>query len=51
MSVDVGRDYRIQISKKMQKRKVLEELVFLQILYNIVTIYWLYKQYMAFRVD
>jgi len=27
ISVDMGKDYKIQISEKTQKRKVLEELV------------------------
>ena len=30
MSVDVGKNYRIHISQKMQKRKVLKEPVSLQ---------------------
>ena len=35
MSVDVGKDYGIQISQKMQKRKVLEKLVLLQTPYKV----------------
>jgi len=34
MSIDIRKDHRAQISQKIQKRKVLEELVLLQIDYK-----------------